>query len=112
MRLCSQSGHGARPVIELKVAIPAKLLLAAIRKYDLENEALVISFEPTWLEEVRRESRDLALGVLAEQWFKRTPVDRRTGGCRGSRTAHRKSSEPVSVAAAEAKRLEVLGVYR
>ena len=99
-------GPWARPVIELKVAVPPKILLAALRKYDLENEALVISFEPLWLEQVRRESREVALGVLAEQWNNELPgiaaqVDAEILGL------HTEIIGTSQVAAAEAKRLEV-----
>ena len=99
-------GPWARPVIELKVPIPAKLLLAAIRKYDLENEALIISFEPTWLEAVRRESRDLALGVLAEQWSNDLPSIAEQVGAEVL-GLHTEIIGTSQVAAAEAKRLEV-----
>ncbi|MGN6369128.1 MAG: glycerophosphodiester phosphodiesterase [Phycisphaerae bacterium] len=99
-------GPWARPVIELKVAIPPTLLLGALRKYDLENEALVISFEPLWLEQLRRESRELALGVLAEQWNNDLPgiADQIDAEVLGLHTDIIGTSQ---VAAAEAKRLEV-----
>ncbi len=61
-------GPSARPVIELKAPIPPDLLLHAIRKYDLESDVVVLSFDETWLHPVRRASRDIAIGLLAETW--------------------------------------------
>ncbi len=64
----------ARPVIELKVPIPPDQLLTALRKYGLEREALVISFEPAWLSPLRTISRDLPLGLLAKDWSEDLPA--------------------------------------
>lgn len=61
-------GPHAQPVLELKVPIPADLLLYALRKYDLEQEALVLSFQDAWLYPLRTASRDLSLGMLSESW--------------------------------------------
>jgi len=61
-------GPHARPVIELKVPVPADVLLPMLRRFDLEQEALVISFEESWLRPLRKTSRDLALGLLADRW--------------------------------------------
>ena len=61
-------GPQAQPVIELKTEIPADILLDALRKYDLEDEALVISFQERWLVNLRRASADLSLGLLANEW--------------------------------------------
>jgi glycerophosphoryl diester phosphodiesterase len=61
-------GPFARPVIELKVPFPPELLLASLRKYDLESEVLVISFQPEWLIPCRRASKELALGLLSDTW--------------------------------------------
>ena len=61
-------GPHAQPVLELKVPIPADLLLYALRKYDLEQEALVLSFQDAWLYPLRTASRDLSLGILSESW--------------------------------------------
>lgn len=66
-------GPFARPVLELKVPIPADLLLHHLRKYDLEEEALVLSFEEAWLRPLRTASRDLALGLLADEWSPTLP---------------------------------------
>lgn len=59
-------GPHAQPVIELKTEIPAELVLRALRRYDLEHDALVISFTEEWLVPFRKASRDLALGLLAD----------------------------------------------
>jgi glycerophosphoryl diester phosphodiesterase len=67
-------GPGARPVIELKMEIPTELLLGALRRYDLLDKALVISFEDFWLAPFRRASRDLAIGLLVDQWNADIPV--------------------------------------
>jgi glycerophosphoryl diester phosphodiesterase len=67
-------GPHARPVIELKVPIPADRLLQSLRKFDLEQDAIVLSFDPRWLTPLRIASRDLALGVLAEQWSDDLPT--------------------------------------
>jgi glycerophosphoryl diester phosphodiesterase len=61
-------GPVARPVIELKVPIPGELLLEHLRKYDLEGDALVLSFEEAWLHPLRRASGELALGLLSDIW--------------------------------------------
>jgi glycerophosphoryl diester phosphodiesterase len=61
-------GPSAMPVIELKVPIPPELLLRALRKYDLESEVMVLSFDEAWLHPIRRASRDVAIGLLAETW--------------------------------------------
>jgi glycerophosphoryl diester phosphodiesterase len=82
------------------------MLLAALRKYDLEGEALVISFEPAWLAAMRRESRDLSLGVLAEEWKNDLPgVAERLGA--EVLGLHTEIIGTTQVAAAQAKRLEV-----
>ncbi len=65
-------GPHARPVIELKVPPPAGLV-DHLRKYDLEREALVLSFDRSWLTAVRRMSRDLPLGLLSEGWHHGLP---------------------------------------
>ncbi|HUO08884.1 MAG TPA: glycerophosphodiester phosphodiesterase family protein [Phycisphaerae bacterium] len=99
-------GPYARPVIELKVEVPPAVLLASLRKYDLEGDALVISFEPRWLANLRRESRELALGLLAEQWSNELPaVAERVGA--EVLGLHTEIIGTTQVAAAEAKRLEV-----
>jgi glycerophosphoryl diester phosphodiesterase len=67
-------GQGARPVIELKMEIPTELLLGALRRYDLQDKALVISFEDFWLAPYRRASRDLAIGLLVDQWNDNIPA--------------------------------------
>src|SRR6185295_1680273 len=66
-------GPAARPVIELKVHVPTDLVLRALRRYDLEGEALVICFVEDWLLPYRRASRDLALGLLADAWSQDLP---------------------------------------
>jgi glycerophosphoryl diester phosphodiesterase len=65
-------GPHARPVIELKVAPPANFV-DHLRKYDLEGEVLVLSFDRGWLGMVRRMSRDVPLGLLSEQWSEGLP---------------------------------------
>ena len=61
-------GPHARPVIELKTEIPAELVIRTLRRYDLLEDALVISFVESWLVPFRRASRDLAIGLLADHW--------------------------------------------
>lgn len=63
----------ARPVIELKVPLAPEVVLRAIRRYDLEQEALVLCFVDEWLIPFRRASRDLALGLLADTWSQELP---------------------------------------
>lgn len=64
----------ARPVIEIKTEIPTDLLLGALRRYDVLDKALVISFVDSWLSPFRRASRDLAIGLLADQWNAEIPA--------------------------------------
>lgn len=66
-------GPKARPVIELKVPMAAEVVLRALRRYDLEEEAVVLCFIDDWLLPFRRASRDLSLGVLAESWSQELP---------------------------------------
>jgi glycerophosphoryl diester phosphodiesterase len=61
-------GPRARPVIELKEMIPAHLLIDALRKYDLENEAIVISFDPARLIPIRAASKSVPIGLLSDKW--------------------------------------------
>jgi glycerophosphoryl diester phosphodiesterase len=58
----------ARPIIELKVALEARVLEEALRVYNATQQALVISFEASWLAAVRKASRDLKVGLLADEW--------------------------------------------
>lgn len=67
-------GPHAQPVIELKVPVPPELLLQHLRKYDLEGEALVLSFEEAWLHPLRRASRELSLGLLSDVWAPDVPA--------------------------------------
>ncbi len=67
-------GPHARPVIEIKTEIPAELVLRALRRYDLEHHALVISFVEPWLVPFRKASRDLAIGLLADNWSGDLPL--------------------------------------
>jgi glycerophosphoryl diester phosphodiesterase len=67
-------GPYARPVIELKTDIPPELVLPALRRYDLEEDAIVISFVESRLIPYRRASRDLTLGLLADQWSADLPL--------------------------------------
>lgn len=67
-------GPLARPVIELKAEIPAELILRALRRYDLEQEALVISFVEEWLHPLRMASGELAIGLLADKWSVDLPM--------------------------------------
>ena len=99
-------GPYARPVIELKVEIPPAVLLESLRKYDLEGDAVVISFEPRWLADLRKESRELALGLLAEQWTIELPGIAERAGAE-ILGLHTEIIGTTQVAAAEAKRLEV-----
>lgn len=99
-------GPFARPVIELKAPLPWDLLIAALRKYDLETEALVISFEHRWLGEVRKHSRDVPLGLLSDRWSPELP-----GFARGldaeALLMHTDALGTSQIAAAEAQGLEV-----
>ncbi len=66
-------GPEAQPVIELKVPIPPELILQALRKYDLESDALILSFHDEWLRPLRKSSRELALGILSDTWNPNLP---------------------------------------
>ena len=68
MTFPGMGGPNALPVLELKAAIPPDLLLRALRKYDLEADVVVLSFDETWLYPIRRASRDVVIGLLAETW--------------------------------------------
>jgi glycerophosphoryl diester phosphodiesterase len=67
-------GPYAQPVIELKVPVPAELLLESLRKYDLEQDVLVLCFQELWLHPLRKASRELSLGLLGEAWNPEVPV--------------------------------------
>jgi glycerophosphoryl diester phosphodiesterase len=61
-------GPFAMPIIELKTPVAPELLLKSLRDYDLESDVMVISFEESWLLPIRRASRDVGIGLLAENW--------------------------------------------
>ncbi len=61
-------GPRAMPVIELKAPVPPVELLGHLKRYDLEEACLVISFRAEWLGAVRRESKAVSLGLLSETW--------------------------------------------
>ncbi len=63
----------AQPVIELKVPVPPEHLVSILRRFDLELDAIVMSFQPEWLAPLRTLSRDLQLGLLAENWSEELP---------------------------------------
>jgi glycerophosphoryl diester phosphodiesterase len=67
-------GPAAQPVIELKVPVPPDLLLHHLQKYDLEEDALILSFEEAWLHPLRRASRHLTLGLLSDAWTPDVPA--------------------------------------
>jgi glycerophosphoryl diester phosphodiesterase len=67
-------GPHARPVIELKAPVPAEKLLKSLRRFDLEGDAIVLSFEPAWLVPLRKASKELALGLLADEWSEELPA--------------------------------------
>ena len=67
-------GPYAMPIIELKTAIPPELLLKTLRLYDLESDTMVMSFEESWLLPIRRASRDVGIGLLAEHWHPDLPA--------------------------------------
>ena len=67
-------GPHAQPVIELKVPCPPDLLLSALRRFDLEHEALVLCFEESWLLPLRKASKDLSLGLLSDAWSPDLPA--------------------------------------
>ncbi|HVT80513.1 MAG TPA: glycerophosphodiester phosphodiesterase family protein [Phycisphaerae bacterium] len=102
-------GPHAMPVIELKTPIPPEILLRALRKYDLEHDSLVISFHEQWLVPLRTASRDLPIGLLAENWSPDLPeranaLAAATGGCL---VLCVDTLAPHQIAAAEARGLEV-----
>jgi glycerophosphoryl diester phosphodiesterase len=99
-------GPYARPVIELKAPLPWDVLLSALRKYDLERDALVISFEPRWLAELRRMSKEVPLGLLADRWSPDLPANAR-GLDAEALILHTDSLGTTQIAAAEAQGLEV-----
>lgn len=66
-------GPRARPVIELKVPVSPEVVLRALRRYDLQDEAFVLCFNDEWLLPFRTASRDLALGLLADRWSQELP---------------------------------------
>jgi glycerophosphoryl diester phosphodiesterase len=99
-------GPHAQPVIELKVPISPELLLTAIRKYDLENEVLVLCFQPEWLIPLRKASKDIALGLLADQWSPDLPNRAKTLDAQVL-GLHIDVVGTQQVAAAEAQGLEV-----
>jgi glycerophosphoryl diester phosphodiesterase len=99
-------GPHARPVIELKVPIPADLLLHTLRRFDLEQDAIVLSFEPQWLIPLRTASRDLALGVLAEHWSEDLPTTAKMLDAE-LLALHVDILGPAQIAAAHEKSLEV-----
>jgi glycerophosphoryl diester phosphodiesterase len=61
-------GPHAMPVLELKEPIPAEPLIKLLRKYDLETDALILSFDEAWLHPIRRYSKDVSLGLLVDSW--------------------------------------------
>jgi glycerophosphoryl diester phosphodiesterase len=65
-------GPYAMPVIELKVPPPPSLI-DILRKFDLEQDALVLSFDRSWLAAVRKSSKEVPLGLLAESWSYELP---------------------------------------
>ncbi len=58
----------ARPVIELKVRIDERMLLDLLRRHDVLTQCVVMSFDADVLEALRRESTELRLFLLAENW--------------------------------------------
>lgn len=104
-------GPQARPVIELKAEIPPDVLLDALRKYDLEDEALVISFQERWLSNLRRASAELQLGLLADDWSADLPIKARNlaagGGLGGVLVLNVDVLGTTQVSACEAQGLEV-----
>jgi glycerophosphoryl diester phosphodiesterase len=77
-------GPAAVPVIELKVPVPAEQLLWALKRFDLEGDALVLSFEEAWLHPLRQASKELALGLLADAWSADLPARARQLAASGS----------------------------
>jgi glycerophosphoryl diester phosphodiesterase len=61
-------GPFARPIIELKAALPWEIVLSALRKFDMENDVLVISFKPEYLSAIRKISKDVPIGLLSSRW--------------------------------------------
>ncbi len=99
-------GPSARPVIELKVPVSAELLLTALRKYDLEEEALILSFDAEWLVPFRKMSGKICLGLLAETWSDELPGRAKGLDCE-LLALHTDILSPPQIAAADAQGLEV-----
>jgi len=55
-------GLYVRPVIDLKIELPWDELIATLRRFNLEQKALITSANPQWLTAVRKASRDVPLG--------------------------------------------------
>ena len=60
-------GPYARPVIELKVPVPAELLLRVASQIRPRAGVLVLSFQELWLHPLRKASRELSLGLLGRR---------------------------------------------
>ena len=58
----------ATPVLELKAAVDPEQLISMLQRHGAIDESLVISFSPEHLIPLRKKSRDLPLGLLAEHW--------------------------------------------
>lgn len=99
-------GPHALPVIELKVLVPGELLLSHLKKYDLVRDCVVMSFEPAWLTEIRKASRDVRLGLLTERWSLDLPEAARRLDAE-LMVVHTDVLTPAVVGACQARGLEV-----
>jgi glycerophosphoryl diester phosphodiesterase len=61
-------GPSATPVIELKTFIDPALLTSILKRHQLLEESLVISFDIASLRALRMHTADVPLGLLAENW--------------------------------------------
>jgi len=58
----------ATPVLELKTKVDAELLVRMLSRHGAIDDSLVISFLPEHLIPLRRQSKEVPLGLLAETW--------------------------------------------
>jgi glycerophosphoryl diester phosphodiesterase len=99
-------GPNATPVLELKVKVPGELLLSHLQRMDLVRDCVVMSFEPAWLIEMRKASREVPLGLLAERWKPDLPEAARDLDAE-LMVVHTDILTPAAVGACEARGLEV-----
>jgi len=99
-------GPYARPIIELKTAIDPEVLLSQLRRFDLEEDVLVMSFHPEWLAPLRQRSKVVPLGLLSDRWGEELPSQTRALDA-DTLLLHTKVLGTSQIAAAESEGLEV-----